>query len=194
MGLINRLFFKGLIVVVPVTLTIYVLVIVSTQAENLFSGFLKKLIGPDLYIPGLGIALTFISILTVGVLVSNFITGKAVKFLVRQFETLPLIKAIYSPLKDLMSLFGSSSSSEMKKVVLVNFENLNMKAIGLVTREEFDDIEGLQLGEDNITVYIPMSYMLGGFTVIVPRKNVEPVEKALKLAITGWIKADKDAL
>ena len=97
-----------------------------------------------------------------------------------------------------MSLFGSSSSSEMKKVVLVNFENLNMKAIGLVTREEFDDIEGLQLGEDNITVYIPMSYMLGGFTVIVPRKNVEPVnipvEKALKLAITGWIKADKDAL
>ena len=80
MGLINRLFFKGLIVVVPVTLTIYVLVIVSTQAENLFSGFLKKLIGPDLYIPGLGIALTFISILTVGVLVSNFITGKAVSF------------------------------------------------------------------------------------------------------------------
>lgn len=198
MGLLNRLFWKGLIVLMPVTLTIYFLFFIMTKAEGLFGNYIKSMLGSQLYIPGLGILVTFIAILGVGVLVSNFITGRVIHFFILQFEKVPFIKAIYNPLKDLMSLFGGNGQDKMKKVVLVNFEKLGFRSIGLVTREEFSDLPGMPIESDHITVYIPMSYMLGGFTAIVPRSSVTevdiPVEKAIKLAITGWIKADKNGI
>ncbi len=193
---INKLFLKGLIVVLPVTVTIYVLVLVATKAETVFGGFIKNILGPEQYVPGLGILLTFMAILGVGILVSNFITGRIINWAMEKFETFPLIKAIYKPLKDLMSLFATGSENNMKKVVFVNFEHLGFKCIGLVTREEFSDLPVDSVGSNQIAVYIPMSYMLGGFTAIVDKKNVEaldiPVDRAFKLAITGWIKAEKN--
>lgn len=198
MSILNRLFFKGLIVVLPVTISLYVLILVATKAESVFGGLLKKVIGESFYVPGLGIALTFIAILAVGVLVSNFITGKVVKWGISKFERAPFIKAIYSPIKDLISLFAGNNQDAMKKVVFVDFEKVGFRSIGLVTREEFSDLPENSVAEDHIAVYIPMSYMLGGFTTIVPRSSVTPldipVEKAIKLAITGWIKADNNDL
>lgn len=194
MNALNRLFFKGLIVVLPVTISLYVLILVATKAEAVFGGLIKKLIGESLYVPGLGIVITFLAILAVGVLVSNFITGKILNWGIGKFEKAPFIKAIYSPIKDLISLFAGGGQDSMKKVVFVNFEKMGYKSIGLVTREEFSDLPLNSVNDDDIAVYIPMSYMLGGFTAIVPRSSVTelniPVEKAIKLAITGWIKSD----
>lgn len=183
----------------PVTLTIYLMVIISTKAENLFGNLIKEFLGPQLYIPGLGIVLTIAAIIGVGILVSNFITGSIIKWFISKFEKVPFIKAIYNPLRDLMSLFaGGGGDEKMKKVVIVNFEKLGFRSIGLVTRDEFSDLPQGTIADDNIAVYVPMSYMLGGFTAIVPRKDVVevniPVEQAIKLAITGWIKADKDEI
>ena len=196
MKMLNRLFLKGLIVVLPVTLTLYLLIAIATSAENVFGSLIKELVGPSLYFPGLGIFFAILVIIGIGILAGNFITGKIIRFATSQFERLPFLKAIYSPLKDLMSLFGGSGHNDMKKVVLANFDKLGLRSIGLVTREEFSDLPEGAIAEDNITVYIPMSYMLGGFTTIVPRSSVTeidmPVESALKLAVTGWIKADKD--
>jgi uncharacterized membrane protein len=197
MNMLNRLFLKGLIVILPVTLTLYLLIAIATSAENVFGAFIKDIVGPSLYFPGLGIFFAILVIIGIGILAGNFITGKIIRFATSQFERLPFLKAVYSPLKDLMSLFGGSGHNDMKKVVLVNFEKLGFRSIGLVTREEFTDLPVGAIAEDNITVYIPMSYMLGGFTTIVPRSSVTeidmPVESALKLAVTGWIKADKNS-
>lgn len=195
MKAVNRLFFKGLIVVLPVTVTIYVLFLLASKAESVFGGIIQGILGPSLYVPGLGILLTFLAILGVGILVSNYLTGKIINWTIERFESFPLIKAIYRPLKDLINLFAAESENSMKKVVFVNFENMGFKAIGLVTREEFGDLPPGSVEQGKIAVYIPMSYMLGGFTAIVSKECVEevdiPVEKAFKLAITGWIKADK---
>lgn len=195
MGAINRLFWKGLIVVLPVTLTLYILILILTKAESVFGAMLKKVIGPDFYVPGAGLVLTFILMIGVGVLVSNLITGKVIKFFIDQFEKVPFIKAIYNPLRDLMSLFGGNGPDSMKKVVLVNLDKIGVECIGLVTREEFDDLPSGLISTEKVAVYIPMSYMLGGFTTIVPRSAITPVdipvESAIKLAITGWIKAEK---
>lgn len=196
MSMINKFFWKGVIVVMPVTLSIYLFLIILTKAESFFGNLIQKLIGSDLYLPGLGIVLTVFLMIIVGVLVSNFLTGKIINFFIQQFEKVPFIKAIYNPLRDLMSLFGGAGSGNMKKVVIVNFEKMGIESLALVTREEFDDLPRGSFEEGSIAVYIPMSYMLGGFTAIVPRSSVReidiPVERAIKLAITGWIKADKN--
>lgn len=198
MKTLNKFFWKGLIVVMPITITIYVLLVILNKAENIFGQMIKNLIGPELYIPGFGILITISLMVMVGILVSNFITGSVINFFINQFERFPVIKAIYNPLRDLMSLFADGGPDNMKKVVIVNLDKLGFEAIGLVTREEFDDLPENTFGEDKIAVYVPMSYMLGGFTTIVPRSSVReldiPVEKAIKLAITGWIKADKTSI
>lgn len=197
MNLISRLFWKGLFVVMPITITLYILLVVLGKAESIFGDLIKSIIGPNFYIPGLGILLTIFLMVLVGLLVSNFITGRIIGFFINQFERFPVIKVIYNPLKDLMSLFSGGGPDSMKKVVIVNFEKLGFKAIGLVTREEFSDLPVDTIENDTIAVYIPMSYMLGGFTTLVPKNSVQavdiPVEQAIKLALTGWIKADKNA-
>ena len=88
MKMINRLFWKGLIVVMPITLSIYLLVVVLSKAESVFGNLIKKALGPDLYVPGFGLLLTFIAMILVGVLVSNLITGSIIKFFLLIFLSL----------------------------------------------------------------------------------------------------------
>lgn len=194
---LNTYFIKGLIVIVPTTLSIYILVSISVWAESLFGGAVKSVLGPAYYTPGLGIFIALLFIFLVGVLTANFLTGKLIRYFVDQFDRLPFLKAIYRPLRDLMALFDAGSSGgQMQKVVLVKHPHTGHKCLGLVTREEFDDLNGkLDILQEHVIVYIPLSYMLGGVSVIVPKAELEqvdiPVERALKLAITGWIKGQK---
>ena len=192
---INQIFFKGLIVVLPITLTFYLLIWASYKIESLFGSSIEWLIGTWLYIPGLGIAVTLVFIFLVGLLVNNYFTGRFFSWLTNTLEKVPLIKVIYNPLKDLMALIPgrSSEKSNPQRVVLVPFEPMGVQALGLVTREELDELPGSNL----ISVYIPLSYMLGGITVLIEKEKVKivdiPVDQALKLSVTAWIKAsDKD--
>lgn len=192
---LNQIFFQGLIVVLPITLTFYLLFWASVKIESIFSSSLTWLVGKELYIPGLGILVTIFFIFLVGLLVSNYITGRIFTWITDILEKVPLIKVIYNPLKDLMALLPgrSSSKNSLQKVVLVPIEPLGLNALGLVTREDLEELPG----HDLISVYIPLSYMLGGITVLVDRNKVQKidmaVDQALKLSVTAWIKAaDKE--
>lgn len=190
MKYLNQLFFKGLIVILPITLTFYLLFHMSVQMETFFGDLLAKIVGKELYVPGLGIITTIAIVILVGFLVNNYFTGRFFHWFNSFLERVPLIKIIYNPLKDLMALIpGGSKGKENQRVVLVPLPGLGLKTLGLVTREELEEINNQEL----ITVYIPLSYMLGGLTVLVPKDSVEkvdmPVDQALKLAVTAWIKA-----
>jgi uncharacterized membrane protein len=195
MKYINQIFFKGLILVLPITLTFYLLVWASYKVESLFGETIEKLVGKWLYIPGLGILVTLVSIFLVGLLVDNYITGRFFSWLTNTLERVPLIKVIYNPLKDLMALIPGRSSDENKpqRVVLVPLEGLGVQTLGLVTREELNELPESNL----ISVYVPLSYMLGGITLLIEKHKVKkvdiPVEQALKLSVTAWIKVkDKE--
>ncbi len=191
---LNQIFFKGLIVVLPITLTFYLLYWASINVESIFGPLLARILGDWLYVPGLGILLSLVFIMLVGVLVSNYITARVFTWITTILEKVPLIKAIYSPLRDLMGLIPGKSSdgSKLQRVVLVPLEPMGVKVLGLVTREALDEIPGNNL----IAVYVPLSYMLGGITVLIEPSKVEkvdmPVDVALKLSVTSWIRAKAD--
>lgn len=194
MKYLNQIFFKGLIVVLPITLTFYLLIWASINVESMFGSGIEVVLGKKLYFPGLGIAFTVVFIFLVGLLVNNFITGRFFAWLTRTLEKVPLIKVIYNPLKDLMALIPGRSSDRNKpqKVVLLKMDSSGMEVLGLVTREVVEELPG----EDKVTVYVPFSYMLGGMTYIVSRDKIRkidiPVDQALKLSVTAWIKASED--
>jgi uncharacterized membrane protein len=103
-------------------------------------------------------------------------------------KRIPLVKTLYGSVRDLMSFFGSSNQQMGGGVVIANWNG--MKVLGLVTRKRFDELpQGIGQTEQEIAVYVPMSYQFGGFTFIVPVSQVTyidmSIEEALRFAVTA---------
>lgn len=197
MSRLQKFFISGLVAFLPIALSIYVITAGISLVENLFGNFLRRILPDGTYIPGFGFLATIFSILLLGFLVDNFVTAAFFRRIQEQIREIPLIKIVYNPLRDLMNLFAKGQGKQtMQKVVLVHFTKTH-SVLGLVTRESFNDL-GLKmiLPTDRIAVYIPMSYGLGGYTILVNKSEVEavdmPIEKAMSLALTGWIKTDDE--
>jgi len=196
MNKIKVIFISGLVSFLPLALTIYIVYAGVSIVENLLGQFLRQILPNNAYFPGYGFLATIVLIFFLGLLLNNLLTATLMQRVQEKLTEIPLIKVVYSPLRDLMNLFSKSQQQNaLKKVVLVHLSN-NMTALGLVTREDFSDLN-IKLPSDagKIAVYIPMSYGLGGYTLLLNKNVLEPidlpVEKAMSLAITGWIKTDQ---
>lgn len=193
---LQKIFLQGLVTFLPIALTIYIIYAGISIVDSFLGDALRQIL--PIYIPGLGFLLTIILILLLGFLLNNLIAGGVFQKLEQKLTQVPFIKAIYSPLRDLMNLFSKGGGpGGLQKVVLVDIADTGIRAMGLVTRESFADVPAIdQNAGDRVAVYIPMSYGLGGFTLMVPRTRIThldmPIEKAMSLAITGWVKADKN--
>ncbi|MFN7262727.1 MAG: DUF502 domain-containing protein [Pseudobdellovibrionaceae bacterium] len=192
----NKIFFRGLITLLPIAITIYIVYSAVIILENLLGTTLRNLLPENTYVPGFGFALTLILIFIFGLMLNSFILGKVFSSMEKRLTAVPFVKAIYSPLRDLMNLFNRTDNpQEMGSVVLVRIGDSEARAMGLVTRENFKDLPLGTSADDKVAVYFPLSYGLGGFTFLVPRKSIQeidmPIEKAMSLAITGWVKAEK---
>jgi len=197
MSRFQKTFISGLVSFLPIALSIYVASSLVATFENMLGQYIKQILPEGRYIPGLGLLSTVIIILIIGFLVNNYLTSAFINKLQEKLTEVPLIKIIYSPLRDLMNLFAKGQQQQtLKKVVLVHFTGQH-SVIGLVTRESFEDLGLSQIATNGkLAVYIPMSYGLGGYTVLVNKNEVEPIdipiEKAMSLALTGWIKTDTE--
>jgi uncharacterized membrane protein len=194
----RQIFFRGLITLLPIALTIYILYAGLLIVENVLGSFLRTVIPPEHYIPGYGFFATVLLIFLFGLLLNNLVIKSVLGTLEKKLSAVPLIKTIYSPLKDLMNLFSKKEHDQIKSVVFVQFAENGPRALGLVTRESFKDIAAVTPHtQDRVAVFFPLSYGLGGFTMLGPKTALMPVdipiEKAMTLAITGWVKTDQNA-
>ncbi|MBO9668741.1 MAG: DUF502 domain-containing protein [Bdellovibrio sp.] len=193
---LQKIFLQGLVTFLPIALTIYIIYAGISIVDSLLGDALRQVM--PVYIPGLGFLLTIVLIFLLGFLLNNLITAGIFHKMEQKLTQVPLIKAVYSPLRDLMNMFskGGGPGGGMQTVVLVDIGDNGIRAMGLVTRDSFHDLPAIEKNaNDHISVYIPMSYGLGGFTLLVPRSKTTPIdipiEKAMSLAITGWVKAEK---
>ena len=193
MDRIRTIFIRGLITLLPIAVTIYVVYAGVLIFENFLGGLIKVIIPEDQYIPGLGFALTLSLIFMFGLMLNNLILQTLLRKVEEKLKSIPLIKAVYSPLRDLINLFSNSSGKGLKSVVLVRWSAEGPFSVGLITRDSFDEFPRLS-GEGLVAVFIPFSYALGGNTMLFKKSQVElidiPVEKAMSLALTAWIKTD----
>lgn len=192
MSQFSKIFFRGLITLLPIAVTIYIIYSAVVILENLLGSVLRQIF-PH-YIPGIGFLLILILIFCFGLLLNNLITAKLIMAIENKLVQVPFIKAIYSPLRDLMNLFNKSNNQGMKGVVMVKAGPGGAMALGIITRENFKDLPLNDLSKDKVAVYFPLSYGLGGMTFLISRDMITPIdmplERAMSLAITGWVKAD----
>jgi uncharacterized membrane protein len=186
---------SGLVTVLPLALTVYVIWwVVHTLEEWLRRALIAlNIVSPEHYWPGLGLIAGFLLLLVVGSLVNAYAGKIFLKYWNDFLGRIPFVKTLYGGFRDVVSLLpsGSGEKRDLQRVVLAHFGEV--RAIGFVTREDVPEVLNDHGGQDWVTVYFPMSYAFGGYTVYVPRSQVQAldisVEDAMRLAITAGLTA-----
>ena len=188
----SKIFFTGLAAVLPVLLTLYILIWLGTQAESVFGGTIKLLLPHRWYTPGMGLVAGAALIFLVGLALRTWFMRRFFGLGERLLNRIPLVKVIYGSIRDLMSFFGGKDQG-FSQVVLVRLGDTQMKLLGFVTREDFSGLPANLAGDGIVAVYMPMSYQIGGYTVLLPRSALEPLDmsmqEAMKFVVTGGMKA-----
>ncbi len=156
-----RYFLKGLLFLVPLVATIYFVYFVFIKIDSIL----------PFDIPGLGFVAIILTITMVGMIASNFLTRRLVSWVDNVFTRLPLVKMIYTSIKDLINAFVGDKKSFNKPVLVTLAPGGNIQVIGFVTRESLDNL-GLS---EHVAVYLPQSYNFAGNLIIVPKEQVSPV-------------------
>ena len=113
-----KYFFRGLITILPVALTLYVLYIFLAWTESLALWILRPLIG-SFYIPGMGLVFGVASIVLIGYLVSKQGVRRLLSFAELPFTNLPVVKSIYSSLKSFADYFSPAGAEGGQSVVIL---------------------------------------------------------------------------
>lgn len=191
--LLYQYFVRGLLTALPLGLTVYLLYVFLKWTETLAMRMIQPFIG-DIYVPGMGLLLGVMGIFVLGFLVSQRWVGKLFLLIELPFTNLPVVKSIYSSLKDFANYFSPrSDQSALQTVVALRLPGQEIEIVGLVTRQSMDDLPTGLLQGDRVAVYLPMGYMIGGYTLFVPRAWVQPidmtVEEAMRASLFAWMSA-----
>jgi len=191
---IYQYFFRGLITFLPLALTVYVLFLFVSWTEGVAMAIIRPVIG-DFYLPGLGIVLGAGLIVGLGFLISQPYTSRLLSWVELPFTNLPVVKSIYSSLKNFADYFAPHEK-DAQQVVLLRMPGGELSTVGLVTRQSMQGLaRGLNELEDHVAVYLPMGYMIGGYTVFVPRSWTTPidmtVEEAMRSALIAFMSSSR---
>ncbi len=191
MKTISKVFLRGIAAVLPVALTIYIVYWMGSTGEGLFRGLITQALGEEVYFTGLGLLATLTLVFLVGLLMYHWLAQRIYAFGAGLLERIPVVKAVYGMIADIMKFFAHSEDKAFSQVVMVQTGVGDMELLGFVTRTSFEDLPSGFGGEDQVAVYLPMSYQLGGFVVMVPRSRVRPVDMgmqdAMRFAVTAGI-------
>lgn len=196
---LGKIMFQGLVAILPAILTIYILFWLVRMAESMLGGVFKVLLPEGWYIPGMGLLGGLAIIFLVGLALNAILVRSLFGLSERLMNRIPLVKILYGSLKDFVGFFAAKRDSRFNQVVTIDLEvgGKPMRMLGLVTRSDFSDLPPGIGDEGEIAVYLPMSYQIGGFTVIVPRSAVKSVEmsthRAMGFILTGGMTVDPGA-
>lgn len=194
MKTIGRIFVTGLLTLLPILATVYLVSWSFAAAERLVGAEVRRLLPDAYYVTGMGLAVVCLVIFMVGLLMHTRpmrqLTGRAERVLL----AIPVVRSIYAALRDFTALVVASGGEATMQVVTVELPGFDMRLLGFVARSDLADLpEGIGRA-DEIAVYLPMSYMIGGYTVFLPRRAVTPVamsrEEAMKFALTAGIRSN----
>lgn len=178
----------GIITILPIVLTLYLLYWLVISSEQVMGGVLQWALPKVVYFPGLGSIAGLIIIFLVGLLMKAVLVRQLFSFGEGIVYRLPIIKSIYSAIRDLFDFF-SPKKEHFGRVVIVNVNNMEM--IGFITQDDPERLPPSLRNPDSALVYLPMSYMIGGFTLLIPKDDIKPcqmsMDEAMRFVLTAGI-------
>ena len=171
-------FLQGLLYIVPIAVTSYVAVWALKSIDSIL----------PFKFPGLGIIVIVSIIILIGYLGSTIIKSPVNSFFQKLLKKAPLLKTIYSAVKDLMGTFIGTKKGFKQAVFVKIFDNSTIERIGFITNEDLAD---LNINEGRVLVYIPHSYNFSGNLFVVEKKYITPIDapssEIMKLIVSGGV-------
>jgi uncharacterized membrane protein len=206
---LRNYFLTGLIIVGPVTLTIYIIWWVINVTDAWLKPFVPTVYLPDTYlpfaVPGIGLLFGIVFLTVIGALTANLLGRSLISFGEMALDRMPIVRNVYRALKQffesLVSATASGTQQGFQKVGLIEFPSKGLWSIVFVTGETRGEINITQPGgeEDLVTVFMPTGIVPPtGFICFVPRRDVTflkmSVEDAAKIVISaGMVVPDYEA-
>jgi uncharacterized membrane protein len=186
-GHIKSIFVEGIKTIIPIGLTLALTIWILHAIETFFGWLIRLVLPAKYYFPGLGLIVGIVAVFFIGVAMRAWFTRKLYELGEKILRKIPFVKTIYGGLMDLMSFFDSKKMKEAGQVVMVSVAGTRM--MGLLTRDDFSELPAGIGKDEEVAVFIPLAYQIGGMTVWVPRDKVEKVDMsvdhAMRFAITA---------
>jgi len=192
--MIKNYFLTGLLVILPIFITVYV-VLFFVRAMDVILKYVPAKYLPEtylnIYIPGLGLVLAVIFISIVGLLTRNIAGKRVVRFWENMVDRIPFVRIIYSGVKQLLEAFFMQKTDAFKRVALLEYPRLGTYVIVFITGESRGEVQN-RLDGNMINVFIPTTpNPTSGFYVLVSEDQLimlsMNVEDAFKLLISGGV-------
>lgn len=188
---ITRNILTGLLAILPVVLTLYLLYWFAITAETAFGGIIRLFLPETTYWPGMGMVAALLAVFLLGLLMHVYVFRRLFAGVEQLLYHMPLVKTVYRAIRDFFDYFSPSRKKEFEQVVAVNIGDTGMQVLGFVTQAIPEQLPENFRGEDSILVYLPMSYMIGGYAVLMPRSMVRPLdmnmEEAMRFTLTAGV-------
>jgi uncharacterized membrane protein len=191
MSVLRRYLVAGLLVWLPLAATFFVIRLLVTWMDGSLL-LLPEVYRPDnllgFHIPGLGVVLSLAIVLLTGLVAANLFGRKLVGQWERILSRIPLVRSVYSAVKQLVETMLSGNNNAFRKVVLVEFPRHGMWTLAFVTGEIQGPVHRAT-GEEVVSVYIPTTpNPTGGYFVLVPREDLREldlsVDEGLKMLLS----------
>ncbi len=164
---------QGLLILAPLTITIYALYISFMYIDGLLDKYIEQVIGIN--IPGLGILVIFVAVTFIGFLGSTIIFKPIIHYFDRLISRAPIVKIIYTALKDFFSAFVGQKKRFTEPVLIKVYRGTDLQKLGFITSK---DLSVLGIKEKKVAVYMPHSYAFSGNMFIVPVENITHLDAA----------------
>jgi uncharacterized membrane protein len=174
---IPKYFLRGLLLLAPIALTIYILAMSIRWLDGLI----------DLKIPGLGLLIILGSITLFGYIGSSLLAQPFINFFEKIMLRLPFVRIIYTSLRDLMSAFVGDQKKFNQPVIVDVLPDGALKRVGFITQEDMEVLDAPGF----VAIYLPHSYNFSGNLILVRKEQVKLISlsstDAMKFVVSGGV-------
>jgi uncharacterized membrane protein len=192
---ISRHIFTGLITILPVIFTLYLFYWFIVSTETFLGDMIRFFLPSAQYWPGMGVLAGLSLVFFIGLLMHVYVVQRLFSKTEQLLYHTPLIKTIYRAFRDFFHFFSASKNNDFEQVVAVKLDN-GMRLVGFITQQHVKNLPDGLNDDGCVLVYLPLSYMIGGYTILVPQRNITPLdmsmEEAMRFTLTAGIAGDKE--
>lgn len=191
----RRTLLEGLATILPLVLTLWLLWWLGSVAENTLGWLLEHFLLHEHYVFGMGVVAGTVGVFLIGLLMRALVFRRVRTWFEDRVERIPLVKSIYGSVRDVVGFMTKTGEKRegIEEVVEFQIPGTEFSVLGFVTRKDLPE-----LGDhERVAVYLPMSYQIGGYTLLVPRDQLRPtdlaVDEGLRFALTAGLASSKVA-
>jgi len=191
---LKRYFLSGLVVFLPLTLTIYLFLWTLAFADNILGKYIEPFfaIKFGFYFRGISILISVYFIILIGFFATNYFGKKLYDWFEKMLTKLPFFRQVYPAIKEMALFLFSRDKLSFKQVVLLEYPRKGLYCFGFLTNEHTSERINKQTKQELCNVFIPSSPSpITGFVLMVPKKEIimsdVTVEEAIKFNVSGGV-------